>query len=97
MLGIILIIILIIIAIFMYLVIVGANLLKSEEEREFEDREQMEYLKNYHKNKNHKQILTKGGYIVENIKIIYGNEDLRELITKMIKDIFMSEIKKGIN
>lgn len=33
----------------------------------------------------------------ENIKIIYGNEDLRELITKMIKDIFMSEIKKGIN
>ena len=34
---------------------------------------------------------------MENIKIIYGNEDLRELITNMIKDIFMSEIKKGIN
>jgi len=54
MLGIILIIILIVIAIFMYLVIVGANLLKSEEERKFEDKEQMEYLRNYHKNKKNK-------------------------------------------
>ena len=35
MLGIILIIILILIAIFMYLVIVGSNVLKSEEERKF--------------------------------------------------------------
>ena len=94
MLGIILIIILIVIAIFMYLVIVGANLLKSEEERKFEDKEQMEYLRNYHKNKKNKQILTKGGYIMENIKIIYGDEDLRKIITNMIKDLFLSEIKK---
>lgn len=51
MLGIILIIILIIIIIFMYLVIVGANLSKGDEERKFEDKEQIEYLNNYHKNK----------------------------------------------
>ena len=40
-------IIFLIIAIFMYLVIVGASNCKSEEERRFEDEEQMNYLRNY--------------------------------------------------
>lgn len=34
---------------------------------------------------------------MENIKIIYGDEDLKELITSMIRDYFISEIQKGIN
>ncbi len=37
----------IIIAVLMYLVLLGANMLKTEEEQEIEDREQMEYLKKY--------------------------------------------------
>ncbi len=40
-------IILLIIAIFMYLVIVGADKCKTEEERRLEDEEQMNYLRNY--------------------------------------------------
>lgn len=36
-----------IITIFMYLVIVGADKCKTEEERRIEDEEQMKYLKNY--------------------------------------------------
>lgn len=35
------------IAILMYLVIRGANISKTDEERTFEDEEQMKYLKNY--------------------------------------------------
>lgn len=40
-------IILLIITIFMYLVIVGADKCKTEEERRLEDEEQMNYLRNY--------------------------------------------------
>ena len=42
-------IIFIIITILMYLVIVGANICKTEEEKKLEDEEQMNYLRN-HKN-----------------------------------------------
>lgn len=35
------------ITIFMYLVIVGADKCKTDEERKFEDEEQMNYLRNY--------------------------------------------------
>lgn len=37
----------IIIAVLMYLVLLGANMSKTAEEQELEDREQMEYLKKY--------------------------------------------------
>ena len=37
----------IIIAVLMYLVLLGANMSKTAEEQELEDREQIEYLKNY--------------------------------------------------
>ena len=37
----------IIIAVLMYLVIVGANMFKTAEEREMENNEEMEYLKKY--------------------------------------------------
>ena len=37
----------IIIAVLMYLVIVGANMCKTAEEREMEDKEQIKYLKKY--------------------------------------------------
>ncbi len=37
----------IIIAVLMYLVIVGANMCKTAEEREMENNEEMEYLKKY--------------------------------------------------
>lgn len=40
-------IIFLIITIFMYLVIVGADKCKTEEERRLEDEEQMNYLRNY--------------------------------------------------
>lgn len=40
-------IIFLIITIFVYLVIVGADKCKTEEERRLEDEEQMNYLKNY--------------------------------------------------
>ena len=40
-------IIFLIITIFMYLVIVGVSKCKTEEERRFEDEEQMNYLRNY--------------------------------------------------
>lgn len=40
-------IIFLIITIFMYLVIIGANRLKTEEEQQLEDEEQMKYLKEY--------------------------------------------------
>ena len=42
-------IILLFISLFMYLVIVGANKNKTDEERSYEDEEQMNYLKNYKK------------------------------------------------
>lgn len=42
-------IILALIAIFTYLIILGASMNKSDEERELEDQEQIEYLKNYKK------------------------------------------------
>ena len=35
------------IALFTYLIIVGANITKSEEERQLDDEEQMKYLKEY--------------------------------------------------
>lgn len=35
------------IAIFTYLIILGANRMKTAEEKEIEDQEQMKYLKNY--------------------------------------------------
>ncbi len=41
------IIILIIIAIFTYLIILGGNMQKTQEEQEIEDKEQMEYIKDY--------------------------------------------------
>ena len=37
----------IIIAILMYLVLLGANMSKTTEEKEMEDKEQIEYLKKY--------------------------------------------------
>lgn len=37
----------IIIAVLMYLVLLGANMSKTAEEQEIEDREQMKYLKKY--------------------------------------------------
>lgn len=40
-------IIFLLITIFMYLVIVGTDKCKTDEEREFEDKEQMNYLRNY--------------------------------------------------
>lgn len=40
-------IIFLLITIFMYLVIVGASKCKTEEERRFEDEEQMNYLRSY--------------------------------------------------
>ena len=40
-------IIFLLITIFMYLVIVGPDKCKTDEEREFEDKEQMNYLRNY--------------------------------------------------
>lgn len=40
----------IIVAIFMFLVIVGSNIDETDREKEIEDKEQMEYLRNY-KNK----------------------------------------------
>ena len=39
----------IVIALGMYLVIVGSNINKTDEERRLEDEEQMNYLKNYKK------------------------------------------------
>ena len=42
-------IILALVAIFTYLIILGASMNKSDEERELEDQEQIEYLKNYKK------------------------------------------------
>ena len=42
-------IILVLIAIFTYLVILGASMSKTDEERMIEDQEQMEYLRNYKK------------------------------------------------
>lgn len=42
---------LIVIALGMYLVIVGGNINKTDEERRLEDEEQMNYLKNYKKRK----------------------------------------------
>ena len=42
-------IILVLIAIFTYLVILGASMSKTNEERMIEDQEQMEYLRNYKK------------------------------------------------
>ena len=42
-------IILLFISLFMYLVRVGANKNKTDEERSYEDEEQMNYLKNYKK------------------------------------------------
>lgn len=41
----------IVIALGMYLVIVGGNITKTDEERRLEDEEQMNYLKNYKNNK----------------------------------------------
>lgn len=41
----------VVIALGMYLVIVGGNKTKTDEERRLEDEEQMNYLKNYKNNK----------------------------------------------
>ena len=41
----------IVIALGMYLVIVGGNITKTDDERRLEDEEQMNYLKNYKNNK----------------------------------------------
>ena len=40
-----------VIALGMYLVIVGGNITKTDDERRLEDEEQMNYLKNYKNNK----------------------------------------------
>ena len=40
-------IICLVIALFMYLVIIGANKCKTDEEKLYEDEEQMKYLRNY--------------------------------------------------
>ena len=42
----------IIIAVLMYLVILGASKSKTAEEREMEDKEQIEYLKKYNRRRN---------------------------------------------
>ena len=42
----------IIIAVLMYLVILGASKSKTAEEREIEDKEQIEYLKKYNRRRN---------------------------------------------
>ena len=42
----------IIVAVLMYLVLLGANMSKTAEEREMEDKEQIEYLKKYNRRRN---------------------------------------------
>lgn len=48
------IIILMLITIFTYLIILGSNMSKSDYEKQIEDEEQMEYIKNYGKRRKRK-------------------------------------------
>ena len=54
-------IILVLIAILTYLIILGANIDKTDEERKLEDQEQMEYLKNYREKRENKNMGIKRG------------------------------------
>ena len=54
-------IILVLIAILTYLIILGANIDKTDEERMLEDQEQMEYLKNYREKRENKNMGIKRG------------------------------------
>lgn len=56
-------IIFVLIAIFTYLIILGASMSKSDEERKLEDQEQIEYLKNYKKMEEEQEMEIKRGNI----------------------------------
>ena len=57
------IVICIIIAVFTYLIILGANICKTDQERKIEDEEQMNYLKNYKKVEENKKMNIKRGQL----------------------------------